>query len=113
MEDELTFENFPNFVDKGEPECVHYPPDMFFPDVEGPSFLHITNVARKVCEGCPYQLDCLTYAVENNREGVCGGTSTYERTKMRMMGGKIELPDPNRISVASVKGVRAKKKAAQ
>lgn len=103
MEDELTFENFPNFVDKGEPECVHYPPDMFFPDVEGPSFLHITNVARKVCEGCPYQLECLTYAVEHNMDGVWGGTSKHER---RLMNGKVKLPSPNRKNVASVKGTR-------
>lgn len=103
--EELSFDNFPNFSDKGEPECLHYPPDMFFADSEGPSFLHITNVACKVCVGCPYQLECLTFAVENHMEGVWGGATEHERMKMRQRG-KIELPDPNRKSVASVRGVK-------
>lgn len=98
MED-LSFDNFPNFSDKGEPVCLHYPPDMFFADSEGPSFLHITNVACRVCIGCPYQMDCLTYAVENNLEGVWGGSTEHERRRMRERG-KIELPNPNRRGVA-------------
>jgi hypothetical protein len=75
---------------------------MFFADYEGPNFTQLLNSARRVCIGCPYKLECLTYAVENNMDGVWGGTSEGERRRMKETK-IIELLDDDRIGVRMTK----------
>lgn len=93
--DDFEFADFPDFVSKGDVNCSESEPDMFFADADGPNYYQLLNTARRTCTGCPYQLECLTYAVENSVEGVWGGTSDGERRKMRE-SGKIELLSPDR-----------------
>lgn len=92
---ELEFSNHPDFSSKGDPNCREYDPELFFPDPEGPNFYYLLKEAKKVCTGCPYQLECLTYAVKNNDPGVWGGTSEGERAQMRR-NRRIALPEPKK-----------------
>lgn len=90
---DFDFKNFPNFAGKGEAKCAEQDPELFFPEYESVNFYQILNYARNVCQGCPYQLECLTFAVENNELGVWGGTSELERRRMRSLG-RVALPEP-------------------
>lgn len=41
------------------------------------------NTAKKVCQECPVQVECLEYALVNNeRYGIWGGRSPNERKKL-------------------------------
>lgn len=100
--DDFEFQDYPDFMSKGDANCLESEPDMFFAETDGPNYYQLLNSARRVCTGCPYQLECLTFAVEENLEGVWGGTSDGERRRMKE-SGKIELLDPER------KGVRLSK----
>jgi WhiB family redox-sensing transcriptional regulator len=100
--DDFEFLDFPDFISKGEPNCSEAEADMFFADYEGPNFTQLLNSARRVCIGCPYKLECLTYAVENNMDGVWGGTSEGERRRMKETK-IIELLDDDRIGVRMTK----------
>ena len=100
--DDFEFQDFPDFMSKGDANCLESEPDMFFAETDGPNYYQLLNSARRVCTGCPYQLECLTFAVEESLEGVWGGTSDGERRRMKE-SGKIELLDPER------KGVRLSK----
>jgi len=90
----IEFNNYPDFSEEGEPPCVHYPPDMFFADLDDEypvNATYITNEAKKVCYTCPYQLKCLTYAIEENLVGVWGGTSQRQRRDI-IKTGKVFIP---------------------
>ena len=39
-------------------------------------------VAKRVCRICPVQAECLAHAIENEEEGVWGGTTAQERKEM-------------------------------
>lgn len=39
--------------------------------------------AKAVCAKCPVRAECLTEALENDEEGIWGGTTTRERYLMR------------------------------
>jgi WhiB family redox-sensing transcriptional regulator len=61
--------------------CRDTPEVDFFPspeDVQG------IAQAKEVCAGCPVLEECLSYAIETRQtEGVWGGHTTKERTKLR------------------------------
>jgi WhiB family redox-sensing transcriptional regulator len=59
--------------------CTEIGGDMFFPEHgESPAR------AKRVCARCDVRPQCLEYALSNNeRFGVWGGTSEYERRQMR------------------------------
>lgn len=42
-----------------------------------------TKAAKAVCEGCPVKSDCLEWALSNESSGVWGGTTAYERRRIR------------------------------
>lgn len=91
----LELNNCPSFSGKGDPPCIHYPPDMFFADLEGEPVINSTylvNEAKRICYTCPYQMECLTYAVEEDLIGVWGGTSQRQRRQMAK-DGKIFIPE--------------------
>jgi Transcription factor WhiB. len=58
-------------------------PNQFVPDMSVKGALTKANQAKLLCVGCPYLEECLAYAMETHQEGVWGGTTTHERTKMR------------------------------
>lgn len=105
MNIDLELNNCPDFASKGQPPCVHYPPDMFFADLEGEPKINSTylvNEAKKICYGCPYQLECLTYATKESLVGVWGGTSHRQRRQM-VKNGKVFIPE---IQVGKLKSNR-------
>ncbi|MFB9207567.1 WhiB family transcriptional regulator [Nonomuraea spiralis] len=43
-----------------------------------------TVLARRICQGCPVRVQCLTWAVETGEaEGMWGGTTPDERRRIR------------------------------
>ncbi|GAB3820224.1 WhiB family transcriptional regulator [Tessaracoccus terricola] len=77
----------------GEPEgvfawqeealCAQTDPEAFFPEKGGS-----TREAKKVCQGCTVQTECLEYALANDeRFGIWGGLSERERRKLKRAAG--------------------------
>ena len=60
-------------------ECGSYP-DLFF--AEGNSFLSIRE-AKKFCTACPVVMQCATYAIKWEEEGIWGGLTARERAYYR------------------------------
>jgi len=66
-------EQIPDWMSDGL--CGQTDPEAFFPE-RGAS----TREAKRTCSGCPVQVECLDYALDNNvRFGVWGGMSERER----------------------------------
>jgi WhiB family transcriptional regulator, redox-sensing transcriptional regulator len=38
---------------------------------------------KKLCSSCPVRAECLAFALEQEQEGIWGGTTTRERKEMR------------------------------
>jgi WhiB family redox-sensing transcriptional regulator len=53
-------------------ECRRHPKWMFFSDAT-------IDLAKRICDRCPVEDQCLRYALATNQEGVWGGTSDKER----------------------------------
>jgi len=56
--------------------------NLFFPeDLPNPDHRKlVTKIAKRLCQECPIQKACFTYAIESNqRHGIWGGTSPSER----------------------------------
>lgn len=79
----------PTFPDLPRAACRNHPePDAFFPswDTGRPS-----NRARQmalaevgnICALCPERIKCLKWAIENNEEGVWGGTTDEDRRRIQ------------------------------
>lgn len=66
-----------------ERACQDVDPELFFPvGNSGPALLQIDE-ARKVCSRCPARELCLDYAVRSGVDGIWGGTTREERTRLR------------------------------
>lgn len=62
--------------------CAQVDTEMFFPGQ-----FDSVDPAKRVCQTCPVRLECLQYALQNpDIDGVWGGTSKRERTRMRIGG---------------------------
>jgi WhiB family redox-sensing transcriptional regulator len=58
--------------------CAQTDPESFFPE-KGRS----SQLAKKICQGCPVANQCLAYAIENDEQwGVWGGLGSFERAKL-------------------------------
>lgn len=75
--------DYPDFYVKGPTPCSQVDPDDFFADPDQPNSIKTTNAAKKVCANCPYIVECLEWALENNEQGVWGGTTRNERRRLR------------------------------
>lgn len=79
--------DIPDFSGKGPTNCKnHEDPDMFFPEPFAAGSGRISRDAKKVCVGCPYQLECAQWAFDNNEPGVWGGLSENERRNLKKRG---------------------------
>lgn len=65
---------------RNEALCAKVDPELFFPEPQQTA-LH----ARRICQQCPVQFDCLQYALDDNGRlhGVWGGYTVKERELMR------------------------------
>lgn len=68
----------PWFYDRPDRACAGIPTSVFFPDGGGAS-----EAAQQICMPCPFKADCLRFALDNDVEGVWGGTGQNERARMR------------------------------
>ena len=60
--------------------CKEYDPDLFFPDVEDPSYNYIANRAKSICKECPLINPCLEYALtDSSLLGIWGGTDEQQQ----------------------------------
>lgn len=67
--------------------CAQVDPDIFFPEKGGS-----VRAAKKVCEACDVQDECLEYALEHKeRFGIWGGVT--ERNRRQMLADRGDLPD--------------------
>jgi WhiB family redox-sensing transcriptional regulator len=76
--------------------CEQVDPELWFPERGGD-----TLAARRLCHTCPYEFECLEYALRHDiRFGIYGGTSARERQKIRRDRAKAAqapaLPDDSR-----------------
>lgn len=59
--------------------CAQTDPEAFFPEKGGS-----TREAKRICQACPVQDDCLEFALENDeRFGIWGGLSERERRRLK------------------------------
>ena len=59
--------------------CAQTDPEAFFPEKGGS-----TREAKRVCQTCEVQTECLEYALEKDeRFGIWGGLSERERRRLR------------------------------
>jgi WhiB family redox-sensing transcriptional regulator len=69
--------------------CAEIDPDLFFPDAHGKEQ---AKVAKKICNTCPSQHQCLRYGLHYKVTGVWGGKSTQERVALRKKLGIKGIP---------------------
>ena len=59
--------------------CLQADPEVFYPEKGGSS-----RAAKRVCQTCPVQAECLSYALANDeRFGIWGGMSERERRQFK------------------------------
>lgn len=58
--------------------CRQVDPNLFTPQ----NYIE-SQQAREICNSCPVKIPCLEYALENNEEGIWGGTTHRQRREMR------------------------------
>lgn len=73
----------------GEALCAQVGGDEWFPDGEnGPDNAAMYQRARRVCLRCEIQVQCASWAIENNeRYGMWGGLSPRQRQDIRFRRG--------------------------
>ena len=69
------------FLRKGDkPTCAQTDPELYFPPPGGQEKFQNDNVrARDLCLDCPWQSECLQWALDNNEWGIWGGTTDSMR----------------------------------
>jgi len=50
----------------------------------------LVDAAKAICEACPLKTQCLEYALENNYEGVWGGTTDSDRMTIKKTKETLE-----------------------
>ena len=67
--------------------CQEVDPEMFFP-VASQEPQEAKNM-RALCAGCPVNVECLTYALENDVMGIWAGTNHEMRKQIRKERGIV------------------------
>ena len=62
------------------PLCSEVDTELFFPDIGSSS--QAFN-AKKICNRCPHISECFEWGLHNERFGVWGGASEFDRRKLR------------------------------
>lgn len=64
--------------------CKGLDPDTFFPSSKDSSCNSKIKEAKKVCNGCPVKLECLTHALVNRETyGIWGGMTERKISRLR------------------------------
>lgn len=68
--------------------CADHPdPDLWFAHNKSGARHGLTDEqanAIAICRQCPVRMPCLLEAIETKSEGIWGGTTTYQRKKLRI-----------------------------
>jgi WhiB family redox-sensing transcriptional regulator len=82
------------YLDPKLASCVGEEPDMFFADDEESPNETLILLAKLVCAVCPLKELCLQKAIDEDLDGIWGGTTTRERriTANREMRGYVPIP---------------------
>jgi hypothetical protein len=84
IHDEFNATFFPSFP---EAKCRDLNGDYFFPDSRQELKLRLPEI-RQICNSCIHKIDCYSFAVTHQVEGIWAGT-TYEERKSRFTEQEI------------------------
>jgi predicted Fe-S protein YdhL (DUF1289 family) len=66
------------------PICAEVGPDLFYPeDIEGNGKFELVDKARRICQGCSHITECAEWGIYNERYGIWGGLTAYQRRIIR------------------------------
>jgi WhiB family redox-sensing transcriptional regulator len=69
-----------------EAACAEVDPELFFPERGDPAL-----AAKRICAGCPVQVECLSFALAvTEPRGVWGGLAAGERRALRRRSGQVD-----------------------
>ena len=74
-----------NYIDYYNAACSDSNPEIFFPSASNKSQI----AAKKLCNACPEKNNCLRTALENDEDGIWGGTNKSERLKLYLYEQKV------------------------
>ena len=81
------------------PPCMVTDPEIWFASKEDD--IALPRVAKKLCNQCPVQAECLEYAMNvKEQHGVWGGLTVTERQALRGQGRGRPLNSPRRLSLS-------------
>jgi WhiB family redox-sensing transcriptional regulator len=89
MKIELNITNYPDFFSEGDPPCSQADPNAFHPEELETGASRVVSRyydeygAKTICKSCPYMMQCLKYAIDNNEMGIWGGTNEMERKSIK------------------------------
>lgn len=69
------------FLRKGDmPTCATTDPELYFPPPGGQAVgIDTAQETRDRCLECPWQVECLQWALDNDEYGIWGGTTQSQR----------------------------------
>ena len=74
-----------DYINHEDANCKDSNPELFFPSASNKSQV----TAKKPCNACPEKDNCLRTALENDEDGIWGGTNKSERSKLYLNEQKV------------------------
>ena len=68
-----------------DPACRDLDTEIFFPDIypKGQYTPYAMRMIRELCNSCVHKQACIAWAVKHEAHGVWGGTTEYDRRRIR------------------------------
>ena len=78
------------------PLCAEVGGESWYPeDLSGPGKNISVAFAKRICGNCRHRIECAEWGINNERYGIWGGLTAYERVRARNTRG-IVLPREER-----------------
>ena len=76
------------------PLCAEIGGDFWFPERDNPENRKLLDpsYAKSICRSCTHKTECAQWGIKNERFGIWGGLTEYERTLLRTIN-KIRVKD--------------------
>ena len=76
------------------PLCAEIGGDFWFPERDNPENRKLLDpsYAKSICRSCTHKTECAQWGIKNERFGIWGGLTEYERTLLRTRS-KIRVKD--------------------
>jgi hypothetical protein len=67
------------------PLCAEIGGDFWFPERDNPENRKLLDpsYAKSICRSCTHKTECAQWGIKNERFGIWGGLTEYERTLLR------------------------------